>query len=153
MKKSELSCNEAQVYIMGKIDGELSPQEERLMEEHLSACSKCQAQYERFVQLKKEASDMKFKPLPEMYWDEYWEHVYNKMERGISWILISLGFIIVAAFGGYQVLEEFFHDPNQPLIIKIGTGSFALGLIFLFVSVLREKLMVKKVDKYRSIQR
>ncbi|HID38856.1 MAG TPA: hypothetical protein EYP36_05010 [Calditrichaeota bacterium] len=153
MKKTELSCEEARILLMGKIDGELGPEKLFLLDTHLSVCSKCRAEYERFVQLKKGASEMKFKQLPEMYWDEYWNHVYNKIERGISWILISLGFILVTAFAGYQALESFFTDPEQPLILKIGTAFLVLGIIFLFVSVLREKLMVKKVDKYRGIQR
>ncbi len=153
MKKTELNCQEARILLMGKIDGELDTEKLLLLDNHLSVCSKCQAEYERFVQLKKGASEMKFKQLPEMYWDDYWNHVYNKIERGISWILISIGSMLVLAFAGYQALESFFIDPELPLILKIGAAFLALGLIFLFVSVLREKLMVKKVDKYRSVQR
>ena len=96
---------------------------------------------------------MKFEILPEVQWDAYWDQVYNKIERGIGWILFSIGFILVATFLGYQALEEFFMDPKQPILLKFGVGTLTLGLIFLFVSVLREKLMVKKVDKYRSVQR
>jgi len=153
MKNNELKCEEAEILLMGKIDGELDPEKLLLLDAHLSVCPKCRAEYERFVQLKKGASEMKFKQLPEMYWDEYWNHVYNKIERGISWILVSIGLILVLSFAGYHVLESFLTDPEQPLILKIGVGFLSIGAIFLFVSVLREKLMVKKVDKYRSVQR
>ncbi|HGY56292.1 MAG TPA: hypothetical protein ENK44_11345 [Caldithrix abyssi] len=153
MKYSEINCQQAQILIMGKIDGELPAEENRILDEHLAVCSKCKYEYERFVQLKKGTSEMKFEILPEVQWDAYWDQVYNKIERGIGWILFSIGFILVASFWGYQALEGFFMDPKQPTILKIGVGALTLGLIFLFVSVLREKLMVKKVDKYRSVQR
>ena len=96
---------------------------------------------------------MKFKPFPEMFWDEYWENVYNKIERGIGWILFSLGAIILLAYGAYEMLQDFFLNPQKPMIEKVGLGLLLLGLIIVFVSVLREKLMIRKVDKYRRIVR
>ena len=96
---------------------------------------------------------MKLKPLPEMYWDEYWQHVYNKIERGIAWILISIGTIIILAYSIWQAMEKFFQDPMEPISMKIGVGALVFGTIILFVSVLREKIMLRKDDKYRRIKR
>ena len=96
---------------------------------------------------------MKFKPFPEMFWDEYWENVYNRIERGLGWILFSLGAIILLSYGAYELLKEFFLNPKEPLIEKVGLGLLIVGFIVVFVSVLREKLMVRKIDKYRRIKR
>ena len=96
---------------------------------------------------------MRFRALPEMYWDEYWQHVYNRIERGIGWIFLSIGFIIVLAFSGYEFLKDFFLNPQEPLLLRIGVGFLGLGFIIVFVSVLREKLMVRKYDKYRRVVR
>ena len=148
-----MKCDEARLLMMGYLDNELTEDEIKALQEHLNSCAKCRAEWESFKELKKETSEMKFKPFPEMFWDDYWENVYNRIERGIGWILFSLGAIILLAFGAYELLEDFFLNPKEPMIEKIGVGLLILGLIVIFVSVLREKLMIRKVDKYRRVLR
>ena len=96
---------------------------------------------------------MKFNKLPEVYWDEYWTHVYNRIERGLSWIFVSIGLIILLGYGSYQVMQDFYLNSDEPVLIKMGVGLLTAGMIILFISVLREKLMIRKVDKYRSVER
>ena len=129
MTKQKISCERARILMMGRLDGELTESESGQLDAHLADCAECSQQYKRFVQLKKGTSDMKFKPLPEMYWDEYWTHVYNKIERGISWILVSIGAILVLAYSLYRAMDEFFHNPAEPLVMKIGVGVLILGMM------------------------
>lgn len=96
---------------------------------------------------------MKLKPLPEMYWDEYWTHVYNKIERRAGWIFISIGLILIVSFGFYEFVKDFLMNSTQPLILRAGVSVLGIGIIITGISVLREKLMVRKKDKYRSILR
>ncbi len=153
MIKQKLTCEQAQIRIMGLIDKELSSDQEMELMNHLKTCPVCQKKYEAFVGLKNEAKAMKLKKLPEIYWDDYWDQVYNRMERGIGWILFSIGLILLFMYGSYEVLHDFFMNPAKPLLLKIGVGIFSGGLVVLFVSVLREKLMVRGVDQYRSVKR
>jgi hypothetical protein len=153
MDKKTITCEEAKVLMMGLIDNELNAEQTVLVKDHLALCPACSEQYKSFINLKEGTSAMKFKNLPDMYWDEYWNHVYNKIERGIGWIFLSIGAIILLTYAGYSVLENFFADQSLPLIMKLGIGILVLGLAVLFVSVIREKLMIRKVDKYRSVKR
>jgi hypothetical protein len=153
MSKVKPTCEEMSILMMGLMDNELSESQKAKVMEHLASCEKCSAQYKAFSNLKKETSEMKFKKLPEMYWDEYWDHVYNKLERGIAWIILSLGAILIFSYGAYQMTYDFFLDPTRPLFIRVGTGVFTFGIIVLTVSVLREKLMIRHIDKYRSVKR
>ncbi len=153
MTEHKITCEQAQILMMGLLDGELNQADVEKVHTHLSQCEVCSKQYESFLKLKKETQNMKFKPLPEMYWDEYWNHVYNKIERGISWILVSIGTMIVLAYSMYQAMNDFFTDPKEPLPLKVGMAVLVLGMVVLVVSVLREKFMVRKVDKYRRIKR
>ena len=153
MNKPAICCEQAEMLVMGLLDNELSKEETQAVEQHLASCSRCASKYESFKNLKKDTSEMKFKSLPEVYWDEYWQHVYNRIERSIGWIFFSVGAIIISIITGYTILQEYFLNPEEPLGIKIGVGLLGIGTIVLFVSVLREKLMVRSVDKYRSIQR
>lgn len=153
MNETASDCQQVRILLMALLDGEISLEQEKQVHDHLNKCAACARQYESFVKLKKRTGAMKFKQLSDIYWDDYWNQVYNKIERGISWILISIGAIILLCFAVYDLLENFFYDPSQPVLLKIGTGVMAVGLIVLFVSTLREKIMVRKVDKYRSITR
>ena len=96
---------------------------------------------------------MKMKKLPEYYWDDYWTNVYNRLERGISWLLISLGAIIVLAFAGWEALSALIADQEMNPLLKIGIFVLLIGSVILIVSILREKLLVKRIDKYREVKR
>ncbi len=153
MNNLRINCAEIKPLLMGFVDNELDEKQRTLVQAHLSECPICREEFEKFSGLKKETSEMKFKQLPEIFWDEYWSHVYNKIERGIGWIFFSIGAIILLIYAGYMLFEEFFFNPAEPLILKIGVAAGSVGFVILFVSVLREKLMIRKVDKYRSIKR
>lgn len=153
MSKVKIECAEARILITGLVDEEITDKQKQELFAHLESCETCQKTYESFVQLKKETSEMKFNKLPEVYWDEYWTHVYNRIERGLSWIFVSIGLIILLSYGSYQVMQDFYLNPDEPILIKMGVGLLTAGMIILFISVLREKLMIRKVDKYRSVER
>ena len=153
MSRDNITCKEARFQIMGLIDNELSEEQASILQAHIKECKECSNIYNSFTQLKKGTNEMAIKKLPEMYWDDYWNHVYNRIERGFSWILISIGAMLILAFGSYEIMRDFYLNPSKPLILKIGSGVLIAGVIVLFVSVLREKLMIRKVDKYRSVER
>ena len=96
---------------------------------------------------------MKFKKLPEFYWDDYWKHIYNRIERGLSWLLLSLGAIIILCFAVWQFLEKLTANQDIHPLLKGGIFIFLIGIIILLISILREKMMVRRVDKYREIER
>ncbi len=148
-----MNCEQARILLMGYLDGELDPEQEKELRQHLDTCPACKGEWESFKNLKEDTSNMKFKLLPEMYWDDYWEKVYNKIERGVGWIFFSIGAIILFGFGFYEMFRDFFMNPKEPFTLKLGVGFLSIGLIVIFVSVLREKLMVRRVDKYRRVIR
>ena len=145
--------DELELKVMAYLDGELPASE---MKEVADLIEKDTAYREAYLSLKKMkevTQKMKFRQLPEMFWDEYWEHVYNRIERGISWILISLGAIIIGSFLAWHLIEKLLKDQNINVWLKAGIFIFFAGIIVLFLSILREKIMVRKVDKYREIER
>ena len=153
MNYNKLTCEDARILIMGLMDGELTPVQQESVKKHIDSCRSCREQFELFSKLKEETLNMKLKPLPEMYWDEYWTHVYNKIERRAGWIFISIGLILIVSFGFYEFVKDFLMNSTQPLILRAGVSVLGIGIIITGISVLREKLMVRKKDKYRSILR
>lgn len=153
MKKNDSLCEEMGVKIMALLDQELSEKETAEVNKHLEMCERCSKEYTSLNKLKEVTGEMKMKNLPEYYWDDYWTHVYNRIERGISWLLISLGVIIVLAFAGWEVLTVLIADQEIHPFLKGGIFVLLSGLIILIISIFREKILVKRIDKYRKVKR
>ncbi len=96
---------------------------------------------------------MTLKTPPDEVWDDYWMNIYNRIERGIAWIIFSIGAIILMTYGLFKAVEEIIADPQLAVIVKIGIITVIGGLVILAVSILREKLRVRKSDPYKEIKR
>jgi hypothetical protein len=90
---------------------------------------------------------------PKEVWKMYTETVYNRLERGIGWILVSIGAMILLFFTGYHALKEVILDPGLPLVVKGGILCGLAGVIVLLVSLIRERVFVNKRERYKEIEK
>jgi predicted anti-sigma-YlaC factor YlaD len=148
-----MSCDDFKLLMMGLLDGEITPAERRRLEEHLEDCPACARELEEFRRLKGVTDRMKFVGPDDEVWERYWTHVYNRLERGVAWILTSLGAILLLAYAGFRFIDQFVQDPEVSLLLRIAVAALLLGLIILFVSVARERLFMWRKDKYRGVIR
>jgi predicted anti-sigma-YlaC factor YlaD len=149
-----MTCQEYAELLTGYVDDELSDEQRRLVETHLQGCAACSRQLDQLVFIKERLTMIKFKEPSDLELQRYWSGVYNRLERGVGWILLSLGIIVLGSFGVILMLQEMFEDPELPLLIKAGVVSLVIGGVTLFVSVFRERLSIKKIDKYsREVER
>jgi len=139
--------------LMAALDRELSPEDEREFKNFLAISPDCQREWEEYQKLKEATVQLKFMQPPEEVWDRYWLNVYNRIERGLGWILISIGAMIVLFYGAFKAVEVILADTQLEWFMKAGILAVLGGLVILLVSVLREKLLLRKTDKYREIQR
>ena len=146
-------CHHYKLLIMKHLDGETSPSEAQELTVHLAECANCQQELEDLQKIKEVTGEMKKHFLPEMAWDEYWRRLFNRLERGISWILISIGAIILLVYGAYHFVIDVLGSSEIPGIVRVGILTLVIGLAILLVSVIREKLMVRKHDKYKEVKR
>ena len=65
-----------------------------------------------------------------------------------SWIILITGFLMITSYGFFEVLM----DPEVRTIIKIGSVMFYVGLLCLFLIVLRQRLKERKTDKYTDVE-
>jgi len=153
MNNHSPQCEKFKILMMKQIDGEITAGERTALERHLQECSECKEEFENLTSLREVTREMKKQLLPEMAWEEYWRHLYNRIERGVGWILISIGAIILFGIAIYHFVVDILESTQITGLEKAGILTLAIGFVVLFVSVLREKLMVRRHDKYREIQR
>lgn len=153
MSKQNFQIERCQILMMKKIDGEITPAEERELQALLAENPHARRELAQFQQLKTESAAMKKYVLPEIAWEDYWNKIYNRLERGISWILIFVGAIVVLGYAVVEMVNAFLKDTGMPVLLKFGILALLLGGVVLLVSVIREKLILRKHDKYKEIQR
>jgi predicted anti-sigma-YlaC factor YlaD len=131
----------------------LSDEQRRLVEKHIEECPECRSEYEEMARFEEVIRQMKLKQPPPEAWEVYSKSVYNRMERGIGWILLSIGAMILLFFGGYQVVKGIIQDPTIPLIVKTAILLGMGGVVVLLVSVTRERLFVNRGERYKEVQK
>lgn len=145
---------EREIYLMElALEGELSVKEKNEFEELLSNNSKLKGEFEDQQKVKEVLMNMSLKNPGKEFWDGYWLSIYNKIERGIAWILISVSAIIIAAYGIIEAVGKLLKDTQIPMFLKVSIIVFTIGVAILIFSLIREKIAVSKKDKYKEIQR
>jgi predicted anti-sigma-YlaC factor YlaD len=139
--------------LMGYLDAELTEIEVLRMEQHLEQCPECRRELGEFRKLKEVTQNMRVVTPDARSWEEYWSHVYNRLERRIGWILMSLGAILVASYGVYSLVARFLLRSDIPLVVRLGIVALVAGFCTLLISVLRERIFMARMDKYERIKR
>ena len=148
-----MSCQHYKDLMMGYVDEELDDAQKRTFGQHIESCKDCAAELEQFKKLKKVTVSVKLAEPEDAIWEQYWSGVYNRFERGIGWILMSVAGIALLVYGGFKAVEELVKDPTVSAILKVVILAFIAGLAVLFVSVLRERLYFWKKDRYKDVRR
>jgi hypothetical protein len=142
------------IYLNEKyLDGDITTEEQTELNSILISDSELKKEFDEQVRIKEVLKKMKLKNPSVEVWDSYWLGVYNRLERGLAWILVSIGAIILIAYGAYEAISEMLKDTSTPGIVKIGISALITGGVILLFSVLREKLFTRNHDKYKEIQR
>jgi len=139
--------------LMGAVDGELTSDQETEFFRLVDHYPACQKEWESYKKLKEVTQAMKFKSPSKEVWDNYWLNIYNRIERGIAWIIFSIGCIILITYGLFKGVEAMLADTQLEGIVKIAIIAVIAGTVILLVSVIREKLVTRKSDPYKEIQR
>ncbi len=154
MKLPDTEREKFHLLLMAALDGELTAAEKAQFERYISQDPACREEWQRYAKLKEVTKTMQFtKPAPEV-WDRYWTGIYNRLERGLGWIVFSIGCVILLTYGGFKAVESIIADPELALVVKTGIIAVIGGLMLLLVSVIREKIFTAKTDKYqKEVQR
>jgi len=143
--------------ISAYLDGELEPRDRAAFEDELARSPDLVQELESLRAMKEVTDSMKFEDFPDQVWDRYWEATYNRMERGIGWMLISVGAIILVTAALFQVVPELvnwvLHSESDPWWERVGVAALCVGGAILIVSVVRERVFSRRRDPYRGVKR
>jgi anti-sigma factor RsiW len=138
---------------MGYIDDELRPHEVQRLEDHLAVCVECRREEQEFRRLEEVTEEMLNEEIAALDIDDAWQNIYRRMERSTGWLLLSAGVILLMGYAGWQLLTDFFLDPEAPIVARLGVGATLGGAIVLLVSIGREVLFKYRSERYREVNR
>jgi hypothetical protein len=139
--------------MMGYLDDELTDEQRDQFAEHLKGCRECAGELDQFRKLNAITDEVTLVEPEDRIWQDYWSGVYNRVERGLGWIVFSVAAILLTIYGGFKLIEEIVNDPAIGMLLKAGLLALILGLAVLFVSVLRERVYLWSKDRYRNVRR
>ncbi|MCR4417533.1 MAG: hypothetical protein NUV92_07295 [Ignavibacteria bacterium] len=85
------------------------------------------------------------------HYDLYWSKFLNRLERVVGWFLFITGILILVSYGLYQFIMVLLKDTQLSLLVKAGIFLTVVGFVLLLFSVVRERLTLRKKDKYSEV--
>ncbi|MCL7970826.1 MAG: hypothetical protein M8866_01885 [marine benthic group bacterium] len=153
MNDREDRIERSEELLMQALDGELGADERRELDGLLADNPELRVEWERLSRLKEVTGNMKLRNPPEDLWTGYWTSVYSRFERGIAWILVSIGAIVLLSWGAWEFVQDLMADGDLPAFVKWSILALIVGLVMLLVSVLRHRIFVSQSDPYKEIER
>lgn len=143
-------CEKCQPLISGYLDKELDESSRREVERHLAGCPRCKADYDKMARIIAATDRLRVEIPPDEVWDSFILGAYNRIERKTGWVAFILGAAVLAVLGVFLFVVE----PWASALVKILIAVPVVGLLVIFISVLRERIFLAKVDRYsREVQR
>ncbi len=142
-----MECDEAATLISAYLDGELTQADAQRTRLHIEDCSSCAGVFHELRSLKSEMGQLSY-PDPDADMLNILESKGSAIARWSGWLLLLIPGLILAAYGLY----EFYTDTTELLWLRLLFAAFQLGMLILFVTVLRQRLRVYKKDKYRNVK-
>jgi hypothetical protein len=148
MNKSGIDQEHVGALLSGYLDGELTQQQSQRVDIHLAACHECAENLSDLESLRKRMGEAQLGSNDSDKWREMMDDTTVRVSRGIGWLLFIGGLLIIAGVGIYQ----FIIDSSIDLAVKLVISAVYVGMGALFVSVLRQRLIERKSDKYKDVE-
>jgi len=136
------------VLLSGMVDGELTQQERQRVTLHCEQCEDCRNDLSELRALRERIGKARLSETGEDKWRETMNEPVVQNTRGLGWLLFIAGILAVAGVG----LGAFVVDPSVPVGMKLILAAIYGGLALLLISVIRQRLIERKTDKYKDVE-
>lgn len=134
--------------LSGFVDGELTQQERQLVTLHCERCDECRENLAELRALRERIGKSHLSEVGEDKWRENMNDPTVQTSRSIGWLMFIAGILAVVGVG----LVGFITATDIPIGIKLIMVAIYGGLAVLLYSVLRQRLIERKTDKYKDVE-
>lgn len=141
-------CQKTQELISGYLDGELTQQQSQMVRVHIESCKDCQTIYQDLKAMRESIGNLKYPECEEEKIERILNEPVAKTFSILGWVLSIIG---VAMLMIYQIFTFYMAD-DVSFAAKVFIFIIEAGVLALFISVLRQRLIARKTDKYRNVK-
>jgi len=141
-------CERFQAEGMRLLDDELSVEDKKQYEEHVKNCADCRRELKEIGRVVELTNDLKLRAPDEEFWARYWDSLFHRLERGTGFVLMIAGILVVLAYAVYEAVTS----PEFFTVKGISIAVILLGLVVVFLSVVRERYHESKSDPYKGVK-
>jgi len=131
------------------LDGELTQADNQRVRLFLEENEEARQTYEEMRRLQQLTAQIQFGDPNEAAMEAIEERLSVQAPRRFGWALVAVGFLLWLAYGAVLALRH----PRWPTLPELFSGAVAIGLLLLFVSVLRQRLLERPLDRYRKVKK
>ena len=135
--------------LSGYIDGELTQQARQRVRLHCESCATCRQELATLEAMRERVAKATLSDIDRDTWRENMDDNAVKTTRGAGWLLLIGGALLGGAFLGYELFSS---ASELSIFEKVVFGGIYGGLLLLFISVLRQRLIERKTDKYKDVE-
>ena len=132
----------------GYIDGELTQQERQRIEVHCDTCSECSSTLAELIELRETVGNSRLSVTGEDKWRETMIDSTVQTTRSMGWFFFVAGLVVIAGVG----LVGFVLTDDIHILMKLLLVAIYGGLASVFFSVIRQRLIEQKNDKYKDVE-
>ena len=142
-------CEPFKGLLVGLLDGELTPDETRQINDHLTRCAACRAEYEQLRETTGKLTAISFREPDDAVLAQVWKSPFSRLARNTSLVLIIGGYASLMGYGLFELLTS----GTKELPAKLGLAAIVLGFLIMLVQLIRERVKTYKTDPYKEIER
>ena len=131
------------------VDGELTQGESQRVRVHVETCSECDKEAGELLRLKKLTAEARFTDPPDEALDRIERTLSVRGPRSAGWLLVCAGVCAWLLWTAWL----FISDRRMPSPQQLIPAAMVIGVILLFASVVRERLLELPHDRYRRVKR
>jgi predicted anti-sigma-YlaC factor YlaD len=143
-----LDCQKIGEMLSGYMDRELTQSDRQRVELHLQSCSECRTTFQEMTGLRQAVGELSFGEMTREQWGRIMNDLTVRASRGIGWLFLALGLVFLLGYAAYS----FAVDDTVGALTKTGVSGLALGMTFLFFSVVRQRFIAYKTDRYKDVE-
>jgi hypothetical protein len=142
-------CEKYKGLLMGLMDGELTPEENQEIHDHMIKCDACRQEYEALKEAGSKIEKVSFVEPQDEILKKLWKSPYNRLTRYSGIFLVFGGWLALLVYALIEILK----DSQEPAFPRIATVAVFLGFFILLFTVIRERIKTYKTDPYKEVER
>lgn len=144
-----MKCEDINDKLSGYLDNELTQADQQKIDIHVRNCPMCSKHLDELREVREAVAQSHSGPvLEDEQWDKIMQDLPAKTTAGIGWLFFIAGALALSGLG----LWRYFGDDSISIWVRLSAAVLGFGLILLFLSVLRQRLVALPNDKYRNVK-